>query len=112
MAPGPSLLQSPRRLAVLHPTPRKTESAMLVPRFSQTRARLAAVFPSRARARTFGLVLLAALAGGCGGQTSTDTGNPPISFGQQLRLTATDTGVRVSGEPGTVAGGARVDVIN
>jgi heat shock protein HslJ len=66
---------------------------------------------SFARTRILGLALLAALAGGCGG-ASTDTGNPPIVVEQKLRLRATETGVVVSGDPGAVPGGARVDVVN
>lgn len=66
----------------------------------------------RARGWLLGCALLAGLTGGCGGQSlSTDTGNPPVA-GQKLHLTATATGVVVSGEPGAVPGGARVDVIN
>lgn len=66
----------------------------------------------RARGWLFGCALLAALTGACGGQSlSTDTGNPPVA-GQKLHLTATATGVVVTGEPGAVPGGARVDVIN
>ncbi len=68
--------------------------------------------PRRARGWLLGCALSAALAGACGGQSlSTDTGNPPV-VGQKLHLTATATGVLVTGEPGAVPGGARVDVIN
>jgi heat shock protein HslJ len=68
--------------------------------------------PTRARGWLLGSMLLGALAGGCGGQSlSTDTGNPPV-VGQKLRLTATSTGVLVTGEPGAVPAGARVDVVN
>jgi heat shock protein HslJ len=51
----------------------------------------------------------------CGGATdpaSTDTGNPPVIVGQNLRVTSTPTGVRVSGAAGTAPRGARVEVIN
>ena len=66
---------------------------------------------SHALGRVLGLALLASLAGGCGGE-STDTGNPPVVLGQKLRLTATETGVLISGDAGAVPGGARVDVVN
>ncbi|MEY4544531.1 MAG: hypothetical protein RL685_726 [Pseudomonadota bacterium] len=67
---------------------------------------------SRPRGWLFGCALLAALAGGCGGQSlSTDTGNPPV-VGQKLHLMATATGVVVTGDAGAVPAGARVDVIN
>ncbi|MEY2930166.1 MAG: hypothetical protein RL033_915, partial [Pseudomonadota bacterium] len=66
----------------------------------------------RTRGWLLGCALLAALAGGCGGQSlSTDTGNPPV-VGQKLHLTATGTGVVVTGDAGAVPAGARVDVIN
>lgn len=67
----------------------------------------------RARGWLVGGALVAALlGGGCGGQSlSTDTGNPPV-VGQKLHLAATATGVIVTGEPGAVPAGARVDVIN
>lgn len=66
----------------------------------------------RTRSWLFGCALLAALAGGCGGQSlSTDTGNPPV-VGQKLHLMATGTGVVVTGDAGAVPAGARVDVIN
>jgi heat shock protein HslJ len=55
---------------------------------------------------------MASLAGGCGGAASTDTGNPPVVLGQGLRLTATETGVVISGDAGAVPAGARVDVVN
>jgi heat shock protein HslJ len=66
---------------------------------------------SHCRLRVLGLALLTTLAGGCGG-ASTDTGNPPVVLGQQLRLRATATGVVVSGDAGAVPAGARVDVVN
>jgi heat shock protein HslJ len=52
---------------------------------------------------------------GCGGATdpsSTDTGNPPVIVSQNLRVTPTATGVRVSGGAGTAPRGARVEVVN
>jgi heat shock protein HslJ len=61
--------------------------------------------------RTLGLALLTLLAG-CGAQSSTDTGNPPVVVDQKLRLRATATGVIVSGDAGAVPAGARVDVVN
>jgi heat shock protein HslJ len=84
---------------------------MILRCLSYSRNRLTAVLQSRPWGRLLGLALLTSLAGGCGG-ASTDTGNPPIVTGQQLRLRATETGVVVSGDPGAVPGGARVDVVN
>lgn len=66
---------------------------------------------SPCRAGLLGIALLTAPAAGCGG-TSTDTGNPPVVIGQKLRLTASAGGVAVSGDPGAVPAGARVDVVN
>lgn len=66
----------------------------------------------RTRGWFSGCALVAALTGACGGQSlSTDTGNPPVAA-QKLHLAATATGVIVTGEPGAVPGGARVDVVN
>jgi heat shock protein HslJ len=79
-------------------------------RSSALAERSSALLPRRRRIAS--LALLLALAGGCGAQSlSTDTGNPPV-VGKGLHLTATASGVLVSGEPGTVPAGARVDVIN
>lgn len=80
--------------------------------FSFHRTRLPLTRLARGWARVAGLALLAAIAGGCGGESSTDTGNPPVVLGQKLRLTATETGVVVIGDPGAVPAGSRVDVIN
>jgi heat shock protein HslJ len=44
--------------------------------------------------------------------SSTDTGNPPVVIGQGLRLMATAHGVIIIGDPGTVPGNGRVDVLN
>jgi heat shock protein HslJ len=67
---------------------------------------------ARSWRRLSGVALVAALAGGCGAQSSTDSGNPPVVVSEKLRLTATQTGVLVSGEAGAVPAGARVDVVN
>jgi heat shock protein HslJ len=80
--------------------------------FSFSRTRLAAAMRSRSMGRVLGLALSFSLAVGCGGESSTDTGNPPGVLGQKLRLTATETGVRVTGDAGAVPAGARVDVVN
>jgi heat shock protein HslJ len=80
--------------------------------FSFPRTRLAAALRPRSWGRVLGLALLVALAGGCGGESSTDTGNPPGVLGQKLRLTATDTGVIITGDAGAVPAGSRVDVVN
>jgi len=58
---------------------------------------------------------MALASAGCGGATepsSTDTGNPPVLVGQNLRVTPTDSGVRVSGARGAAPAGARVEVVN
>jgi heat shock protein HslJ len=85
---------------------------MILRRNSSCRTGLAAALSARSWGRLLGLALLAATVGGCGGATSTDTGNPPVVLGQGLRLRATETGVVVSGDPGAVPAGARVDVVN
>jgi heat shock protein HslJ len=85
---------------------------MTQPHLCRTRTELSSRLLPRARGWFAGCALLATLAGGCGGQSrSTDTGNPPV-IGQKLHLTATATGVVVSGDPGAAPAGARVDVIN
>jgi heat shock protein HslJ len=82
-------------------------------RRSPARLELTVSRSPRSRSRMCGVVLLAALAAGCGGQSSsTDTGNPPVVLGDKLRLTAAESGVLVSGASGVVAGGARVDVVD
>lgn len=81
-------------------------------RSSFRRPELSSGLLPRARSWLFGCAVLAALAGGCGGESlSTDTGNPPV-LGEKLQLVATATGVVVRGEAGAVPAGARVDVIN
>lgn len=67
-----------------------------------------------------GLSLLASVGGAlssCSAQSndsvgSTDTGNPPVIAEQRLRVTVSDDGVVVSGEPGAVSGGAQIEVTN
>lgn len=65
-----------------------------------------------------GLISLALFASAlaCGGQSdalrSTDTGNPPVIVSQKLRVTASATGVTVSGDAGAMPGGASVEVVN
>jgi heat shock protein HslJ len=79
--------------------------------FSFPSTRLAAAPLARFWGRIVGLALMASFAGGCGA-ASTDTGNPPVVVGEKLRLRATAAGVIVSGDPGAVPAGARVDVVN
>jgi heat shock protein HslJ len=72
-------------------------------------------FSSRCRAALLLSLSLALGVTACGGATdpaSTDTGNPPVIVGQNLRVASTPTGVRVSGAAGTAPRGARVEVIN
>jgi len=80
------------------------------------RSSLAQVFRSRSFVPHLCASFAVALAlVGCGGETdplSTDTGNPPVIVGQNLQVTPTDAGVRVSGSAGTVPRGARVEVVN
>lgn len=70
----------------------------------------------RFREVCLGLSLLVTPVVGCGAASdsldSTDTGNPPVIRAQELRVTASASGVVVSGEPGAVTAGAEVEVVN
>lgn len=80
-------------------------------RFFHLRTWLSAARPLPSRRRIVGLAVLVSLASACGAQSSTDPANPAL-LGQKLQLRVMGTGVVVSGDPGAVPAGARVDVVN